>query len=107
MLAAFASHKLSARLENYNKLLNIKFEVFNTGIIPKDCQESIILNIYKGKGKALNSGNYMGFKQVMKVQESVLYSDIREMVDIDKIQFGIVPGRGTTTYYAIFIFCQL
>ena len=41
----------------------------------------------------------------MKLLKGVLDSFIREMVDIDAIEFGIVPGRGTTD--AIFIIRQL
>ena len=41
----------------------------------------------------------------MKFLERVLDSFIREMVDIDAMQFGFVPGRGTTD--AIFIIRQL
>ena len=82
--------------------------VFSTGVIPRDWEESIILNLYKGKGKALDRGNYRGLKlteQVMKVLERVLDSAIRQMVDIGKIQYGFVPGRGTTD--AIFTVRQL
>ena len=81
--------------------------VFCNGVIPTDWQESFILNLYKGKGDALERRNYRGLKltdQVMKLLERVLDSFIREMVDIDAMQFGIVPGRGTTD--AIFIICQ-
>ena len=82
--------------------------VFCNGVIPMDWQENFILNLYKGKGDALERGNYRGLKltdQVMKLLERVLDSFIREMVDIDAMQFGFVPGRGTTD--AIFIICQL
>ena len=82
--------------------------VFCNGVIPTDWQESFILNLYKGKGDALERGNYRGLKltdQVMKLLERVLDSFIREMVDIDAMQFGFVPGRGTTD--AIFIIRQL
>ena len=41
----------------------------------------------------------------MKLLERVLDSFIREMVDIDAMQFGSVPGRGTTD--ATFIIPQL
>ena len=77
-------------------------------MIPTDRQESFILNFYKGKGDALERGNYRSLKltdQVMKLLERVLDSFIREMVDIDTMQFGFVPGRGTTD--AIFIIRQL
>ena len=82
--------------------------VFSTGTIPSEWEESIILNLYKGKGDALNRGNYRGLKltdQVMKVLERVLDTHIREKVTIDKLQFGFVPGRGTTD--AIFTVRQL
>ena len=36
-------------------------EVFSTGVIPKDWEESIILSLFKaGKGEALDRGNYRG-----------------------------------------------
>ena len=82
--------------------------VFSSGEIPADWEESYILNLYKGKGEALDRGNYRGLKltdQVMKLLERVLDSYIRNMVCIDEMQFGFVPGRGTTD--AIFIVRQL
>ena len=78
--------------------------VFCNGVIPTDWQESFILNLYKGKGDALERGNYRSLKltdQVMRLLQLVLDSFIREMVDIDAMQFGFVPGLGTTD--AIFI----
>ena len=77
---------------------------------PVDWEESFILNLYKGKGEALDCGNYMydGLKltdQVMKLLERMLDSSIHQMVNIDEMQFAFVPGRGTTD--AIFIVCQL
>ena len=41
----------------------------------------------------------------MKLLERVLDSSIGKMVNIDELQFGFVPGRGTTD--ASFIFHQL
>ncbi len=41
----------------------------------------------------------------MKCLERVLDSAIRSMVNIDEMQFGFVPGRGTTD--AIFIARQM
>ena len=35
---------------------------FNGDPIPTDWEESIILNLYKGKGDALDRGNYRGLK---------------------------------------------
>ena len=77
-------------------------------MIPKDWEESIILSLYKGKGEALDRGNYRELKltdRAMKLLERVLDFQIRQMVNIDEIQYGFVPGRGTTN--AIFIVLQL
>ena len=82
--------------------------VFRSGEIPKDWEVSYILNLFKGKGKALERGNYSGLKltdQVMKLAEHVLVPLIRGMVDIDAMQFGFVQERGT--FDAIFIVHQL
>ena len=76
--------------------------------IPDNCCLSYIINCYKGKGDALMRGNYRGLKlldQVMKVMEHILATIIRTQVDIDAMQFGFMPGRGTTN--AIFILRQV
>ncbi len=52
----------------------------------------------------MDRGNYRGLKmtdQVMKTLEHVLEDHIRAMVNIDAMQFGFMPGRGTKE--AIFI----
>ena len=78
------------------------------GVIPSDWEDSFIINIYKGKGDALERGNYRGLKlldHVMKGIERVIEKIIRERISIDDMQFGFMPGRGTTD--AIFILRQL
>ena len=83
-------------------------DIISEGCIPTDWQESFIVNLYKGKGDALNSGNYRGLKlieQVMKVLERVMEGLIRQRVEIDEMQCGFMSGRGTTN--AIFIVRQL
>ena len=83
-------------------------DIISEGRIPTDWQESYIVNLYKGKGDALNRGNYRGLKlidQVMKVLERVVESLIRQRVEIDEMQCGFMSGRGTTD--AIFIVRQL
>ena len=72
--------------------------------IPDDWCLPYIINCCKGKGDVLLRGNYRGLKlldQVMKVMEHILATIIRTQVDIDAMQFGFMPGRGTT--YGIFI----
>ena len=76
--------------------------------MPKDWEESYIINLYKGKGDALVRGNYRGLKlleHVMKVLERIVETQIRSSIKIDNMQFSFMPGRGTTD--AIFIVRQL
>ena len=76
--------------------------------VPSDWEQSFIVCLYKGKGDALERGNYCGLKlteQVMKVLERIVDGLIRQVVSIDDSQFGFVPGRGTTD--AIFVVRQL
>ena len=71
-------------------------------------EQSFIVCFYKGKGDALDRGNYRGLKltdQVMKVLERIVDGLIRQVVSINDSQFGFVPGRGTTD--AIFVIRQL
>ena len=67
--------------------------------MPEDWKVSTLVPIYKGKGSMLECGSYRGVKlleQGMKVVERVLERRIREIVHIDKRQFGFMPGKGTT-----------
>ena len=81
-------------------------DIISEGCIPTDWQESFIVNLYKGKGDALNRGNYRGLKlieQVLKVLERVVEGLIRQRVEIDEMQCGFMSG----TTDAIFIVRQL
>ena len=83
-------------------------DIISEGFISTDWQESFIVNLYKGKGDALNRGNYRGLKlieQVMKVLERVVEGLIWQRIEIDEMQCGFMSGRGTTD--AIFIVRQL
>ena len=74
------------------------------GKVPFDLEQSFIVCLYKGKGDALERGNYRGLKlteQVMKVLERIVDGLIRQLLSIDNSQFGFVPGRGTTD--AVFV----
>ena len=82
--------------------------MIRNGDAPSDWEKSFIINIYKGKGDALERGNYRGLKlldHAMKGMERVIENIIRERVIIDNMQFGFIPGRGTTD--AIFILRQI
>ena len=82
--------------------------IIRDGKVPSDWEQSFIVCLYKGKGDALERGNYRCLKlteQVMKVLERKVDGLIRQVVSINDSQFGFVPGRGTTD--AIFVVRQL
>ena len=98
-----ASGDIGARL-----VAELANDMVRNGVIPSDWEDSFIINIYKGKGDALERGNYRGLKRldhVMKGIKRVIEKIIRERISIDDMQFGFMPGRGTTD--AIFILRQL
>ena len=64
--------------------------------------------IYKQKGNPLECGNYRGIKLLehgMKILEKIIEGRLRKTVEIDPMQFGFMPGRGTLD--AIFTFQQI
>ena len=90
---------------------------FGVGVMKKFCQRvldgegmpgewktSVVVSIFKGKGDVMDCGAYRGVKlleHAMKIVERVLENRIRELVMIDEMQFGFMPGKGTTR--ALFI----
>ena len=59
----------------------------------------MLVPIFKGKGDVRNCNTYRGVKLLehpMKIVERVLERRIRELVNIDSMQFGFMPRRGTT-----------
>ena len=65
----------SAGSKGIEYLRELIIAVVKNGKIPEDWEMSYILNLYKGKGDALNRGNYRGLKlteHVMKIMESVV-----------------------------------
>ena len=76
--------------------------------IPSEWNDSYILSLFKGKGSASALGNYRGLKltdHVLKVLERTVEKHIREIISVDEMRFGFMPGVGTTD--AIFIMRQL
>ena len=82
--------------------------IIRDGKVSSDWEQSFIVCLYKGKGDALERGNYRGLKmteQVMKILERIVDGLIRQLVSIDDSQLGFVPSRGTTD--TIFVVRQL
>ena len=90
------------------ELRNIFNDLLDGEKILKDWKDSITIPIYKGKGNAMDCGNYRGvrlLKHGMKVYEYVLERRLRKIVDNGSYQFGF--RQGMSTIGAIFIVRQL
>ena len=69
--------------------------IIRDGKVPSDWEQSFTVCLYKGKGDALERGNYRGLKlteQVIQILERSVVGFIRQLVSIDNSQFGFVPG---------------
>ena len=100
---------LKASPDQFSELIvDLINAIFKEGKIPEEWSNSYIVSFFNGKGSALDKGNYRGLKladQVLKVVERVIEKIIRECIVTDDMQFGVMPGRGTTD--AMFIVRQL
>ena len=76
--------------------------------MPCEWDDSFILSVFKGKGEAIDRGNYGSLKlteHVLNVVERIIEVITRDVVNADGMQFGFTPGRGTID--AIFILRQI
>ena len=76
--------------------------------MPDEWALSVVVLIFKGKGDAMNCGAYMGVKlleHAMNIVEKVLERILPRMVKVDEMQFGVMPGKGTTD--AVFLLRRL
>ena len=67
--------------------------------MPEEWKTSVVVPIFKGKGDVMDCGAYRGVRlleHAMKIVERVLESGIRELLMIDEMQFGFMPGKSTT-----------
>ena len=82
--------------------------IVKEGCIPDDWRKSILVPVYNGESDPLVCWSNRAIKlleQPMKVLERVLEKRVRCQVSIDNMQFGFMPGKGTTD--AIFIMRQV
>ena len=76
--------------------------------MPSEWEESETVPIYKQKGDPLDCGNFRGIKlleHLLKVLERILDQRLRELVEINDMQFGFSKGKGTSD--AVFVVQQL
>ena len=58
----------------------------------------MIVPIFKGKGDVMSCGSYIGvklLKHVMKIVERVLERRKQILINLNEMQFGFMPGKGT------------
>ena len=85
--------------EGVDWLTELLNKVWKEEEIPEDWKHSTLIRIFKGKGNILHCGDYRGIKlleHMMEVYERIIDSRVREQVAVDEIQFGFMPGKGTT-----------
>jgi hypothetical protein len=66
--------------------------------MPEEWRDSVLVPLYKGKGDARECGAYRGVKLLehcMKIVERVFERRLREVVEVNDMQCGFMPGKGT------------
>ena len=89
-------------------LTNIFNDILFKNKLPEEWMLSSLVPIFKGKGDPLNPNSYKGIKlleHAFKLYEKILDGRLHEVVDIDKMQYGFMPGRGTVD--AVFVLRRL
>ena len=79
--------------------IQLRHRVLDGRVIPDKWKISVVLPIFKEKGNVINCGSYRGVKLLehgMKTIEKVLERRIQALVDFNKVQYGFMPGKGTT-----------
>ena len=72
--------------------------VLNDRGMPDEWKTSVIVPIFKTKSDVMSCGSYRRVKlleHAMKIVERVLERRIRTLVNLNKIQLGFMPGKGT------------
>ena len=72
--------------------------------MPDEWKASVIVPIFKGKSDVMSCGSYREAKlleHAIKIVERVIEKRIRTLVNLNKMQFGFMPGKGKVD--AIFI----
>ena len=94
--------------ECLKSLTNIFNDILFKNKLPEKWMLSSLVPIYKGKGDPLNPNSYRGIKlleHAFKLYEKILDGRLCEVVNIDKMRYGFIPGRETVD--AVFVLRRL
>ena len=89
-------------------LTNISNDILFKNKLPKEWMLSSLVPIFKGKGDPLNPNSHRGIKlleHAFKLYKKILDGHLHKVVDIDKMQYAFMPGRGTVD--AVFVLRRL
>ena len=89
-------------------LTNISNDILFKDKLPEECILSLLEPIFEGKGDPRNPNSYRRIKllkHVFKLYEKILDGCLHEVVDVDKMQCGFIPGRGNID--AVFVLRRL
>ena len=73
--------------------------IVRENVMPSEWDGSFIFVVFKGKGETIDRGNCRGLKlteHVLRVVEQIIEVIICNVVSVDDVQFGFMPGHGTT-----------
>ena len=65
---------------------------------PDEWKTSVIVPIFKGKDDVVSCGSYRGVKlpeHPMKFVERILERQIQTLINLNKMKFRFIPGKGT------------
>ena len=89
-------------------LTNISNDILFKDKLPEECILSLLEPIFEGKGDPRNPNSYRQIKllkHAFKLYEKILDGCLHEVVDVDKMQCGFIPGRGNID--AVFVLRRL
>ena len=84
--------------KSLKSLTNIFYDILFKDKLPEEWMLSLLVSIFKGKGNPLNPNSYSGIKLLeyaFTLYKKILDGHLCEVVYIDKIQYGFMPGKGT------------
>ena len=83
--------------------------IIRSGKDQNNLDNGFIIGLFKGKGDVLDRGDYRGLKlldHITKILERIAEQYIRELITLNDMQFGIVPGPGITDVIFIVLLCK-
>ena len=88
----------SGELQGVKVMMDLCQRVLDGRGMLDEWKTSVTVPIFKGKGHVMSCGSYRGMKlleHAMKIVKRVPDKRIRTLVNLNEMQFGFMPGKGT------------